>query len=341
MSRHHRNLLTGRLRLTRRQATEVAGVSALLGIILLASILASGAYALGLFANGVVSGNARVIVDSGSSNGKAVQFGSINTGPAPSPAPTPSPVPAPSSTPTHTPAPSDPQAPTPMPVGVSGNWTLTFDDEFNATAVDTTKWTVEGPQAPNNTQEYDCYAPSTVSETGGYLSIALLNQKCTVGGTSYQYTGGQMDTSNHFNQTYGYYEARVYYPGSNGIVDNWGAFWLVNNDWPNDGEIDIGEDYHGSVGYHFEYAPSGSAIWQGGQAPGDWTGWHTYGVNWQADSITYYYDGKEMGSYSTGVSYDNHPMFIELDYSTGPQNDVGGPVAVPTTMQVDYVRAWK
>jgi hypothetical protein len=29
-----------------------------------------------------------------------------------------------------------------------------------------------------------------------------------------------------------------------------------------------------------------------------------------------------------------------LTYSTGPLNNVGGPVSVPQTMKVDYVRAW-
>jgi hypothetical protein len=48
-----------------------------------------------------------------------------------------------------------------------------------------------------------------------------------------------------------------------------------------------------------------------------------------------------MGTYTAGVSYDNKPMFILLDYSTGPENDVGGPSVVPDTMQVQYVRAWK
>jgi beta-glucanase (GH16 family) len=225
--------------------------------------------------------------------------------------------------------------------GASGWGTPSFDSEFNGSSVNTSQWTVEGPVAPNNTQEYDCYAPQNVSESGGYLNLALTANKCTIGSTSWPDTGAQMDTSSHFNQTYGYYEARVNYPGTGSTVDNWGAFWLTNNNWPNDGEIDVGEDFHGSVGYHFEYAPKGTAIWQGGQASGNWTGWHTYGVNWQPKSITYYYDGKEVGSYTTGVSDDNQPMFLILDYSTGPQNNVGGPSVVPDTMQVQYVKAWK
>ena len=225
--------------------------------------------------------------------------------------------------------------------GASGWGSPTFQSIFNGTSVNTSQWKVEGPTAPNNSQEYDCYSPSNVSEGGGTLSLKLTSTKCTVGGSSWPDTGAQMDTQSTFNQTYGYYEAPVYFPGSGSTVANWGAFWLTNENWPTDGEIDTVEGYHGTAGYHFEYAPSGSAIWQGGQASGNYTGWHIYGVNWQANAITFYYDGKEMGSYTTGTSYNDKPMFILLDYTTAPQNDVGGPSVVPDTMQVQYVRAWK
>ena len=152
-----------------------------------------------------------------------------------------------------------------------------------------------------------------------------------------------MDTSATFNQTYGYYEARVYFPGTGGVVANWGAFWLTDSPWPKNGEIDIAEDFHGSVDSHYEYAPKHTANWisVGARASGNWTGWHTFGVDWEPNSITYYYDGQNMGTYTTGVSYDDSPMFIVLDYSTGPENDVGGPSVVPDTMQVQYVRAWQ
>jgi beta-glucanase (GH16 family) len=227
--------------------------------------------------------------------------------------------------------------------GASGWGSPTFDTEFTGTSVDTSKWTVEGPRAPNNSQEYDCYAPQNVSEGGGSLSLALTANTCTIHSRSWPDTGAQMDTSDAFNQTYGYYEARVYFPGTGGVVANWGGFWLTNNNWPKNGEIDIVEDFHDSVDSHYEYALQHTANWVsvGAQAQGNWTGWHTYGVDWEPNSITYYYDGKKMGTYTTGVSYDDQPMFILLTYSTGPEYDVGGPSVVPDTMQVQYVRAWQ
>lgn len=223
--------------------------------------------------------------------------------------------------------------------GASGWGSLSFDDEFSGTSVSSSKWTIEN-QTPNNDQEYACYSPSSVSEGGGDLSIALLNKSCSVGGKTYQYTGGQLDTKSQFMQTYGYYEARLYTPGSGGQIYNWPAWWLVGANWPDNGEIDTFEGFHGSAGWHFMYPSGGNPVWQGGQQSGqDFTGWHTYAVDWQSGSIKYYYDGKNVGTITQGVT--SSPMDLRLDNTTAPQNNVGGPISVPQTMKVDYVRVWK
>ena len=313
--------LASPLKFKRPQIILAVVAVVIVGVAVLAFTHASANTASVEAEDGTLAGNASIAANSNASGGKLVQLGPV--GASGSPSPTPSPTPATGAT----------------PLGVSGNWTPTFDDEFNSTAVDTSKWTVEGPTGPNNDQEYACYSPSAVSEAGGSLNLAILNTKCSAGGTTYQYTGSQMDTSAHFTQTYGYYEARIWSAGSNGTVANWGGWWLVGNTWPQGGEVDIFEGFHGTAGYHFEYAPSGTAIWQGSQASGDYTGWHTYGVNWQPNSLTFYYDGQKMASYTTGVpTVAKHLM---LTYSNGPLNNVGGPVLVPATQKIDYVRVWK
>lgn len=96
--------------------------------------------------------------------------------------------------------------------GASGWGSPTFDDEFNSSSIDTSKWVVEGPRQPNNPQEYACYSPGSVSVSGGYLHLALQDTSCSVGTSNYQYTGAQISTSGLFSQTYGYYEARIYSP---------------------------------------------------------------------------------------------------------------------------------
>jgi beta-glucanase (GH16 family) len=226
--------------------------------------------------------------------------------------------------------------------GATGWGTPTFDDEFNGTSVNTNNWNVEGPRAPNNGQEEDCYSPTTVSESGGDLNIALLNQSCTIGSTTYKYTGGQIDTNDHFNPTYGYFEARMYTPGSNGQISNWPAWWMFGPNWPSGSEIDTFEGFHGYAGWHFCFPDPTACDWQGNyQSTQDFTGWHTYAVDWQPTSIIYYYDGVKVGTLTTGASTANQPMQLVIDNTTGPLDNQAGPLVVPATIKVDYVRAWK
>jgi beta-glucanase (GH16 family) len=223
--------------------------------------------------------------------------------------------------------------------GASGWGSPTFDDEFNGSSIDTSKWIVEGLRQPNNPQEYACYSPGSVSVSGGYLHLALQDTSCSVGGSNYQYTGAQIRTRGLFSQTYGYYESRIYSPGSNGTIYNWGGFWLTGANWPAGGEIDVFESFHGAAGWHFMYPNGSTPVWQGGFQQGqDYTGWHIYAVDWEPGYIRYYYDGKLVGTSTRGIL--RSPMHLLLTYSTGPLNNVGGPVSVPQTMKVDYVRAW-
>lgn len=220
---------------------------------------------------------------------------------------------------------------------IPGTWSLVFDDEFNNTTLDTNKWNVEGPRSPNNSQEQDCYAPSAVSVGSGALNIAILNTPCTVGGNTWPYTGGQLDSHGHFDTTYGYFEAHVYVPGSGGKISNWPAWWLVGQSWPADGEIDQFEGYMGGAGWHYM---NSSQQWQGSYQSQDYTGWHIYAVNWQANKVTYYYDGVQVGQITSGLT-TSLPLHLMLDNTTAPEGNVGGPQAIPAIMKVDYVRVWK
>jgi beta-glucanase (GH16 family) len=69
---------------------------------------------------------------------------------------------------------------------------------------------------------------------------------------------------------------------------------------------------------------------------GAYTGWHTYGADWEPGVVNYYYDGVLVGSTKSGVT--SSPMYLILDYAVGRW---GGPVKAPATMKVDYVRVWR
>jgi beta-glucanase (GH16 family) len=92
-----------------------------------------------------------------------------------------------------------------------GNWTLVFNDEFNGTTLDTTKWThpADGGTGRGGDTINDTVA---LSVSGGLLHLKP--------GSTTQ--GGEVDSINGFGP--GYYEARLQAdPG------DWDAFWIITN----------------------------------------------------------------------------------------------------------------
>jgi len=230
-----------------------------------------------------------------------------------------------------------------MPAGVPGDWTLKFDGEFNGTSLNTAQWSTgwqgSGITRPVNSLEDDCYDPAQVSEGGGTLSLSLV-QKSENCGSVEQYAGGLVSTMGKFSFTYGFVEARVWLPGvpgKPGEVANWPGVWADGQNWPQDGEIDIAEGIDGQLCAHFHGPENPEGIGAGGQSgcpSGTYVdGWHTVAADWEPGRITYYYDGVDIGSVTSGVT--SAPMFIILD------NAAKAPAHVPATMKVAYVRVWQ
>jgi Glycosyl hydrolases family 16 len=215
---------------------------------------------------------------------------------------------------------------TPMPVGVPGAWTLVFDDEFNGTSLDTTKWDPHWYQEGGVMNNVGTYA-ANVSVSGGYLIMTLASS-----------TSGAMITteSNHgFAVQVGMYaEARVYLPGNGTKIYNWSGWWVSGPPWPSGGEHDIVEVLSGdaTVNYH---SPSGAH--NQGAVPGYWgDAFHTYGLYRKAASADVYWDGVLVKSYPTDDNGSGEYLDLTVGYSSSyPAYGTTG------QMKVDYVRVWR
>src|SRR5581483_7553802 len=210
-------------------------------------------------------------------------------------------------------------------------------DEFNGTSLDSSKWTANWLGAPGaitkpiNSAEYAAYDPAQVSVSGGVLHLKTAASPVTVDGVNYDYRSGMVQTNGNFGQTYGYFEAKVYLPSSGGEIANWPGFWLDGQNWPTDGELDVVEGLGGQAAYHF-HSPSGGP---GSAVSGDYTGWHTFGADWEPGKVDYYYDNQLVGTITTGIT--NSPMYLILNNGMGTW---GGPQMVPADMQVDWVHVY-
>ncbi|NUK24625.1 glycoside hydrolase family 16 protein [Streptomyces lunaelactis] len=226
------------------------------------------------------------------------------------------------------------------PLGVPGAWRQVFGDEFNGTRLDSSKWNPNWLGCPTcitkpvNAAELGAYAPSQVRVRGGSLHLKAERRQTTASdGKTYAYRSGLVESDGKAEFTYGAFEARIYTPASGTQIANWPAFWTNGQSWPEDGEMDVMEGLSGRACYHF-HSPSGGP---GGCAPGDFTGWHTYGAEWNPGSVMYYYDGKQVGRITTGIT--SSPMYLILNY--GISTEHGGPLVTPADMMTDYVRVWQ
>jgi beta-glucanase (GH16 family) len=231
----------------------------------------------------------------------------------------------------------------PQPTGDPGEWRTIFDDEFVGTSLARSKWStgwfdpsgISGPVGPAT--ELECYDPSHVVVGGGELDLNLTStpETCASGGGSLHmpYTSAIVTTNGKFSFTYGFVEARIWLPGSGAIAD-WPAFWAEGQTWPTDGELDVVEGINGYANWHF-HDPAGAP---GGFSQGQYAGgWHTFGADWEPGSVTWYYDGENVGATTMGIT--SSPMYLILDLAIDRVNS--GPLEAPATMRVSYVRVWQ
>lgn len=216
-------------------------------------------------------------------------------------------------------------APTPETVRAQGYNKVSFQDEFDGTSLDTSKWGYQygcfDPAQHSQAQYTD--SPDNVAVHDGHLSLTArysptktkwdgsqVPRTCKNGDTTYDapFTSGMITTKTKDGKVLyaapgtGFYaEARVKLPAGR---SSWSAFWGTGTKggWPANGEIDIFE----SKGYDPSFLmsnihtpragnPKKTQQHQGamhGDTATSQTEWHTYGLLKTADAIEFYFDGQ-------------------------------------------------
>ncbi len=245
------------------------------------------------------------------------------------------------------------------PKNLAGTSVNTFTDNFNSFSMwngTTGTWETSYPWAPasggtnppNKELEWyinPAYAPTNsvnpFSVSNGVLTITANPASPAIQAiTGLPYTSGIITSYHSFAQTYGYFEMRAQLPTGQGI---WPAFWLLPTDqsWPP--EIDIMEMLGSEPTTLQMFIHYDGNLTAGGvvNAAGMTTGFHTYGLDWEKDYITWFFDGTAVARQSTPSGMDK-PMYILADLAVGGSWP-GSPnytTPFPSHFQIDYIKAY-
>ena len=228
-------------------------------------------------------------------------------------------------------------------VATATGWQLVWSDEFDGSALDTTKWSFEKNCTGGGNNELQCY---TDRADNAFLSdgkLHIVAKKETFNGqakgdddptynpgdTSVKrdYTSARLRTKAKGDWKFGRMEIRAKLPQGQGI---WPAIWMLPTEWkyggwPLSGEIDIMEavnnntgaadnNVHGTLHYGDNWPANKYTGTNFKPTKNVWEEYHTYSIEWEDGEIRWYVDNTHFatqtkkGWYTKGSSVEGAPF---------------------------------
>ncbi|MDG3005564.1 family 16 glycosylhydrolase [Paludisphaera mucosa] len=231
-----------------------------------------------------------------------------------------------------------------------GGWTRLepLSDEFEGDRLDPGKWNLglswwRGRQPA-------LFSEKNVVVADGKLRLTMRKETLTEGDRAqgyHDYTSAAIHSK--VGTAYGYYEVKARPMNSAGSS----SFWFQHGDGPDWGtEIDVFElagkspDFERKVHMtlHIFRTPTETRHWS---VPGIWEApWrladddHVYGLEWSENELAFYLDGVPV--HRVENTHWRQPLQLIFDSETMPDwFGMPADADLPSTFNVDYVRAWK
>ena len=220
--------------------------------------------------------------------------------------------------------------------GKTGPWRLVFRDDFSSSSSLNSWWLYEGQPGGDPGGWWD---PSHVVVDGGLLHLKTYRDA----GFGDRWVSGGLTNSRVLKQQYGKYLVRFRATVGYGVA-NIMLLWPVADHWPP--EIDFAEDSGSSqtarpkMSSFLHYGSSNSQIQR--EVYGDFTQWHTMGVEWTPGQLVYTIDGKVWGTIKN-KNVPKEKMELALQTQAGTCGDTPCPDSTTPSlveMQVDWVEAY-
>ncbi|OAV45852.1 laminarinase [Lewinella sp. 4G2] len=230
---------------------------------------------------------------------------------------------------------------------------LLWSDEFDGTELDMSNWSYAlGDGCPNlcgwGNNERQLYTEDNHHFADGKLVI-------TVEKDGDEYTSTRLLSQGKQEFKYGYIETRAKVPTGHGI---WPAFWMLGTNidevgWPLCGEIDVMEYVGRKPDEVFTTLHTKANHGDDGSSritpyPSIEEGFHTFGVDWTAEQMEFFVDGKSVFVFDPKERTEevwpfDQPFYLLLNVAVG--GNFGGPevddTIFPQQFIVDYVRVYE
>lgn len=238
----------------------------------------------------------------------------------------------------------------------TGDWAVTFSDEFSGTALNRAKWSYRVGRTPSRTQSTN--DPRAVSVGGGTLRQQVRRDPAR---PARRLLTSQISTAESFTQRYGMFAARIKFPPNRG---QHGSFWLTSptygvfpgNAARSGAEIDVVESFGrgapggGLANFLYYRNARGRDVQYGGvqrhaarliPASDTWyNSYHVFSVKWTPSRYTFYVDGRVLSTSNKALSKTEQYLILSLLASDWELKHLDRR-KLPSRMSVDWAKAWQ
>jgi len=221
------------------------------------------------------------------------------------------------------------------PDGPKGHWRLVFSDHFTGSTLDTANWSTcyfFGCTDKGN-NELEMYQASQVTVHNGTVSLTVVPKRTH----DKQYLSGMLSSHGKFSFRYGYAQIVAKLPRGRGL---WSAFWTEpeSGAWPP--EIDIMENWaqSDSVGLYVHYDAANQFDSSTVYLPTASSAFHSYGVDWEPGSVTWYVDGFLWAHFAVSIT---QPEYLIADLAVNGTFPPNSSVQFPQSLVIRSIEVWQ